>query len=220
MVPQGYVVREIRQGGQDSDLFHWSSWFMKECCSVPGIILCMHHYSDFLMGAMASQLTSPTIVDLMVYWGADQIKYQSSASLAFVRGIHWWPVNSPHKWPVTRIMFHLITLSWCTQPMRDNVTLLRHLSLAGGIYKMIPAVVEQQTPFCLISIINIILDTGAVQGHYSDVMMSGTASQITSIAIVRSLVCSDAEQRNLKALLHWPLWEESTGNWWIPLTKG
>ena len=41
---------------------------------------------------------------------------------------------------------------------------------------------EQQTPFCLISIINIILDTGAVQGHYSDVIMSGTASQITSIA--------------------------------------
>ena len=32
-------------------------------------------------------------------------KYQSSASLAFVRGIHRWPVNSPHKWPVTRKMF-------------------------------------------------------------------------------------------------------------------
>ena len=24
---------------------------------------------------------------------------------AFVRGIHRWPVNSPHKWPVTRKMF-------------------------------------------------------------------------------------------------------------------
>ena len=32
-------------------------------------------------------------------------KYQSSASLAFVRGIHRWPVNSPHKEPVTRKMF-------------------------------------------------------------------------------------------------------------------
>ena len=31
--------------------------------------------------------------------------HQSSASLAFVRGIHRWPVNSPHKWPVTRKMF-------------------------------------------------------------------------------------------------------------------
>ena len=36
---------------------------------------------------------------------AHQRKYQSSASLAFVRGIHRRPVNSPHKWPVTRKMF-------------------------------------------------------------------------------------------------------------------
>ena len=36
---------------------------------------------------------------------ADQRKHQSSASLAFVRGIHQGPVNSPHKWPVTRKMF-------------------------------------------------------------------------------------------------------------------
>ena len=39
------------------------------------------------------------------YSGADQRKYQSSTSLAFVRGIHRWPVNSPHKGPVTRKMF-------------------------------------------------------------------------------------------------------------------
>ena len=38
-------------------------------------------------------------------FSADQRKHQSSASLAFVRGIHRWPVNSPHKWPVTRKMF-------------------------------------------------------------------------------------------------------------------
>ena len=35
----------------------------------------------------------------------DQRKHESSASLAFVRGIHRGPVNSPHKWPVTRKMF-------------------------------------------------------------------------------------------------------------------
>ena len=29
----------------------------------------------------------------------------NSASLSFVLGIHRWPVNSPHKWPVTRNMF-------------------------------------------------------------------------------------------------------------------
>ena len=32
-------------------------------------------------------------------------KHQSSASLAFVKGIHQWPVNSPHKVPVTRKLF-------------------------------------------------------------------------------------------------------------------
>ena len=37
--------------------------------------------------------------------GADQRKHHSFASLAFVGGIHRWPVNSPHKGPVTRKMF-------------------------------------------------------------------------------------------------------------------
>ena len=46
------------------------------------------HYSDFIMGVMASQITSLPIVFLTVYSGADQRKHQSSASLAFVRGIH------------------------------------------------------------------------------------------------------------------------------------
>ena len=46
-----------------------------------------------------------TIVYSTIYSGADQSKHQSSASLAFVWGIHRGPVNSPHKWPVTRKMF-------------------------------------------------------------------------------------------------------------------
>ena len=57
------------------------------------------------MGAMAPQITSLTIVYSTVYLGANQRKHQSSASLAFVRGIPRGPVNSPHKWPVTRKMF-------------------------------------------------------------------------------------------------------------------
>ena len=63
------------------------------------------HYGDVIMGAIASQITSLTIVYSTVYSDADQRKHQSSASLAFVRGIHRGPVNSPHKWPVTRKMF-------------------------------------------------------------------------------------------------------------------
>ena len=36
---------------------------------------------------------------------AHQRKHHSSTSLAFVRGIHRWRMNSPHKKPVTRKMF-------------------------------------------------------------------------------------------------------------------
>ena len=63
------------------------------------------YYDDVKMDAMASQITSLTIVYSNVYSGADQSKHQSSASLAFVQGIHRGPGNSPHKWPVTRKMF-------------------------------------------------------------------------------------------------------------------
>ena len=55
------------------------------------------------MGAVESQITSLTIVYSTVYSDTGQRKHQSSASLAFVQG----PVNSRHKWPVTRKMFPL-----------------------------------------------------------------------------------------------------------------
>ena len=62
----------------------------------------MHHYNDVIMSTIASQITSLTIVYLTVYSGADQRKKKRFASLAFVRGIHRWPVNSPRSGPVTR----------------------------------------------------------------------------------------------------------------------
>ena len=62
-------------------------------------------YNDVIMDTIASQITSLTIVYSTVYSGADKRKHESSASLAFVWGIHRGPVNSPHKWPVTRKMF-------------------------------------------------------------------------------------------------------------------
>ena len=63
------------------------------------------HYIDIIMSVMASQITSLTIVYSTVYSGAVQRKHQSSASMAFVRGIHRWPVNSPHKGSVMRKKF-------------------------------------------------------------------------------------------------------------------
>ena len=63
-----------------------------------------NHYCDVIKSAMASQITGVSIV-YSFFSGADQRWHPSSASQAFVRGIHRWPVNSPHKGPVTRKMF-------------------------------------------------------------------------------------------------------------------
>ena len=89
---------------------HWrwlccnSGWASESMSESNGRVRGMH-YNDVIMGTIASQITSLTIVYSTVYSDADQRKHQSSASLAFVRGIHRGPVNSPHKWPVTRKMF-------------------------------------------------------------------------------------------------------------------
>ena len=77
---------------------------MAICCIITTRSRCLH-CGDVIKSAMAYQITSRTIVYSIVYPGADQWKHQSSASLAFVRGIHWWLMNSPHKGPVTRKMF-------------------------------------------------------------------------------------------------------------------
>ena len=65
------------------------------------------HYSDAIVSAMTLQVISVSILCSTVYSGADQRKHQSSASLAFVRGINRWPVGPLHKQPVTRKMFSL-----------------------------------------------------------------------------------------------------------------
>ena len=89
------------------------------------------HFNDVRMGAIASQNTSFTVVYSTVQSGADQRKHQSSAPLAFVRGIHRWPVNSLHKWLVTPKMFPF-----------DDVTMLQQIEFH-----------IQRTPFqCLLHI--------------------------------------------------------------------
>ena len=70
------------------------------------------HYNDVIMSVMASQITGVSTVSSNVGSGANQRKHQSSASLAFVREIHRWPVNFPHKRSVTRKIFRLMTSSW------------------------------------------------------------------------------------------------------------
>ena len=66
------------------------------------LLNCQKHYSEGIMSAMASQITSFTIVYSTVNSGVDETKNPSSASLAFVREIHRLP---GHKGSVTRKMF-------------------------------------------------------------------------------------------------------------------
>ena len=83
--------------------------FAPEDPTKPTVQIIFWHYNDVRIGAMASQIISLTIVYSTFI--QVQIKENIKAlSLAFVWGIHRWPVNSPHKWPVTWKMFSFILL--------------------------------------------------------------------------------------------------------------
>ena len=98
--------------------------------------LSVNHYNDVMMGVMASQITSLTIVYSTVYSGTDQRKHQSSASLAFLWGIHRWPVNYLHKCPTTRKMF----------PFDDVIMFWRslwvHIDIQCSIHQDVTALVD------------------------------------------------------------------------------
>ena len=96
------IMFRVNSIGIDRNLYTCTLGFKLLFCGYKGRAW---HYSDVIMGSMTSQITSLTIVYSTVYSGADRRKHQSSASLTFVRGIHRGPVNSPHKWPLTRKMF-------------------------------------------------------------------------------------------------------------------
>ena len=75
--------------------FAWRTTAHIRCVDITKLPFCHSHYNDVIMGAMVSQITSLNIVYSTVYSGADQRKYQSSVSLAFVRGIHRVSVEFP-----------------------------------------------------------------------------------------------------------------------------
>ena len=133
--------------------FQWSKYFcsltdvLASICAERGKHVCFFvlfiHYIDVIMGVMASQITSLTIVYSTVYSDTDQRKHQRSTSLAFVRGIHRWPVNSLHKWPVTRKMFpfdDVIMAIWIVFVLNswvsftDMLPLAKHMGCIMGIH--------------------------------------------------------------------------------------
>ena len=84
-----------------------------------------------------SQITRDSIVYSIFSSGADKRKYQSYASLAFVRGIHRWPVDSPPKGPVTRKMFPFDDVIMCVVDVVD----VREKPVNGSrgpVFKLLP----------------------------------------------------------------------------------
>ena len=143
-------------------------------------------YCYVIMGAMASQITILTIVYSTVYSIADQRKHQSSASLAFVRGIHRWPVNFPHKGTVTRKM---IPFDDVIMQIKLLPLLLRPLILTSSD--------QQQQKLCYVSISSRNYFGGSAQGCSN------------SIALAMELRQSCAKPSTYHALLYfWMLfWE-------------
>ena len=102
---QAFLVIWVQQWINTCDVFY-SSFPCTKCYDILyAATYDFSHYIDVIMTTMTSQITSLTAVYSIVYSDADQRKHQSSTSLAFMRWIHRGPVNSPHKWPVTRKMF-------------------------------------------------------------------------------------------------------------------
>ena len=76
----------------------------------------MGHYSEVIVSAVSSQISSVLIVCSTVCPGADQRKHQSCALLAYVREVHRWPMISPQKGPVTWKMYQLgDVMIYCTR---------------------------------------------------------------------------------------------------------
>ena len=96
----GWHIKTRRQRPIFSEMFFkYHVWKNKNPVWIP------IHYNDVIMGAIASQITASRLFTQSFIQTQIKRKHQSSASLAFVRGIHRGPVNSSHKWPVTRKMF-------------------------------------------------------------------------------------------------------------------
>ena len=80
------------------------------------------------MSTMASQITSLTIAYSSVDSSANQREHQSSASLAFVRGIHRPLVISPHKGPETQKMFPFDDVIMCRMCVKSTDAKIQSIS--------------------------------------------------------------------------------------------
>ena len=183
-----------------------------------------HHYVDVIMGAIASQITSLTIVYSNVYSDADQRKHQSSASLAFVWGIHQGLVNSLQKWPVTRKMFPFDDVIMIFRPHDVNIWHFSNKQTSCIVVNQSQLWVHLMWHRQLLSII-----FHSLSGDKHSMGEFHIRSNI-SRRFAPDRTCQNME--NPTEEIHedigtWkgfhitgPLCGESTSNWWIPHAKG
>ena len=104
-------AKVVRREMVNTNLFFTHPKYSRKIVNTSNVFLyfvstaCFDHYNDVIMSTMAYQITNLKIVYPTVYSITDQRKHQSSVSVVFVREIHRWRVNSPHKGPFTWKMF-------------------------------------------------------------------------------------------------------------------
>ena len=145
-----------KSGGHDHVFLRtWANWSLyhqlegsaQDCGNASALAMesPQSHYTDFIMSTMASQITGVCIVCSTVCSGADQRKHHSPAPLAFVKGMHQWPVNSPHKGPVTQKML----------PFDDVIMLCKTIDMTAWIEN--PDIGLGVMNQCTLSYLNLVL---------------------------------------------------------------
>ena len=123
-----WIHKETRYNHCRKTVCWWESTLSMATRCISGIthwpLLNSIHYNDVIMSAMTHQITGVCIACSNICSGADQRKHRISASLAFVRGIHRWPVDSPHKGPVTGKMFPFDDVIMCHFKQMYNVIII------------------------------------------------------------------------------------------------
>ena len=113
------------------------------------------HYNDVII--MASQITSISIVCTAVCSEAHYNK-QSCGILDFLSGIHRWPVDSPHKKPVTREIFWrrhhpMMGISFKWQHLRLNLIVVVSISITFNGNFVVISLSLKGIPYCRIFVI-------------------------------------------------------------------
>ena len=185
------------------------------------------------MTPMASQITGVSIVCSTVCSGTDKRKDESHASLAFVRGIHRWLVDSPHKGPATRKMFQSMTSSWISNISGCIGFFEQILLLLCKPDRQADEYYAKESIFgCIIVELHHTIRQSCGHINWHVIMQRNLHDDITNVAgthllltkpktIVCSTVYSGADQRKYQSSASLAfVWGESNGHQWNPFTKG